>query len=417
MSDELQIDIRDLEIDADMPALQRVWREIGWSDSKQTDRAMLDFYAEGETGVAVINGEVECAVLAQFGTMRLDQQDLPLCVVSAVTTSRIARGLSLAQKLTARQLVNGQQAGAAVATLGMFDQGFYNKVGFGTGAYINEFAFDPGLLDVSLKARTPARLGVKQADQMLAAMMSRPRLHGSVVLNLPRTFKAELRMDDGFGLGYYDGPRLTHFVWMRPKGENGPYQVKWMGYENGDGLLELLALLKSLADQIYSIRLLEPPHVQLQSMLKRPFRAQAIAEKGKFYADQNTYAWYQLRVLDLPTCLDALSYAGPDIVFQLRLEDPIDGVLAVEDLAAERAAWRCLSGDWVVTLGRQSTAVSGTDAALPTLACTVNSFSRLLWGVASASSLAISDGVRAPLSLLESLDGVFTANPNPGWDF
>lgn len=417
MSDELQIDIRDLEIDADMPALQRVWREIGWSDSKQTDRAMLDFYAEGETGVAVINGEVECAVLAQFGTMRLDQQDLPLCVVSAVTTSRIARGLSLAQKLTARQLVNGQQAGAAVATLGMFDQGFYNKVGFGTGAYINEFAFDPGLLDVSLKARTPARLGVKQADQMLAAMMSRPRLHGSVVLNLPRTFKAELRMDDGFGLGYYDGPRLTHFVWMRPKGENGPYQVKWMGYENGDGLLELLALLKSLADQIYSIRLLEPPHVQLQSMLKRPFRAQAIAEKGKFYADQNTYAWYQLRVLDLPSCLDALSYSGPDIVFQLHLEDPIDGVLAAEDLAAERAAWRSLSGDWVVTLGRQSTAVSGTDAALPTLACTVNSFSRLLWGVASASSLAISDGVRAPLSLLESLDGVFTANPNPGWDF
>ena len=64
MSDELHIDLRDLEIDADMPALRRVWREIGWSDSKQTDRAMLDFYAEGETGVALINGEVECAVLA-----------------------------------------------------------------------------------------------------------------------------------------------------------------------------------------------------------------------------------------------------------------------------------------------------------------------------------------------------------------
>lgn len=105
------------------------------------------------------------------------------------------------------------------------------------------------------------------------------------------------------------------------------------------------------------------------------------------------------------------------MAFQLSLQDPIDSVLGAKELAAERAAWRSLSGDWVVTLGRQSTAVSGTDAALPTLACTVNSFSRLLWGVASASSLAISDGVRAPLSLLESLDGVFTANPNPGWDF
>ena len=417
MSDEPQVNIRDLEIDADMPALQRVWREIGWSDSTQTVRAMLDFYAEGETGVALINGEVECAVLAQRGTMRLDHQDLPLCVIAAVTTSRIARGLSLAQKLTARQLVKGQQAGASVATLGMFDQGFYNKVGFGTGAYVNEFAFDPGLLDVRCKARTPVRLSVEQADQMLGAMAARPPLHGSVVLNLPRTFKAELSMDDGFGLGYYDGSRLTHFVWMRPKGENGPYQVKWMGYENADGLLELLALLKSLADQIYSIRMLEPPHVQLQSMLKRPFRSQAIAAKGKFYADQNTYAWYQLRVLDLPSCLDALSYSGPDIAFQLRLEDPIDAVLAAEGLAAERADWRSLSGDWVVTLGDQSTAVSGTDEALPTLSCTVNSFSRLLWGVASASSLAISDGVTAPASLLASLDGMFTTNPNPGWDF
>jgi len=51
------------------------------------------------------------------------------------------------------------------------------------------------------------------------------------------------------------------------------------------------------------------------------------------------------------------------------------------------------------------------------LECSINTFSRLLWGVASASSLAISDGMKAPVSLLESLDGIFTANPNPGWDF
>ena len=91
-------------------------------------------------------------------------------VVAAVTTSRIARGLSLAQKLTARQLVKGQQAGASVATLGMFDQGFYNKVGFGTGAYVNEFAFDPGSLDVSLKLE-------RRCDWVLSRLMKcwRPR--------------------------------------------------------------------------------------------------------------------------------------------------------------------------------------------------------------------------------------------------
>jgi hypothetical protein len=49
--------------------------------------------------------------------------------------------------------------------------------------------------------------------------------------------------------------------------------------------------------------------------------------------------------------------------------------------------------------------------------CTVNTLSRLLWGVSRASSLAISDGLTAPVALLQALDGVFTANPNPGWEF
>ena len=89
-----------------------------------------------------------------------------------------------------------------------------------------------------------------------------------------------------------------------------------MGYSNGEQLLELLALLKSLADQIYSIKLREPPEIQLQSMLKRPFREQAIAEKGKYYAEQNTYAWYQLRILDLPACV-AQSVIQVPSTFQL----------------------------------------------------------------------------------------------------
>lgn len=412
-----QIEIRALDLDGDMSSLQRVWREIGWSDSERTDKSMRDFYAEGETGVAAINGDVECAVLTQTGTMRLDHDDLPACVVAAVTTSRIARGLSLAQKLTTRQLVHGQCSGAAVATLGMFDQGFYDKMGFGTGAYINEFSFDPGMLDVDAKPRTPVRLGLEHADQMLAVMVARPRQHGSVVIDLPQTFKAELDDDDRFGLGYFDGDRLTHFIWCKEKGENGPYRVEWIGYESGEGLLELLALLKSLADQIYSVFMIEPPHIQLQSMLKRPFRSQAIAETGKFIAEQNTYAWYQLRILDLPQCLSALRYQGPDIAFQLHVEDPLDALLEAPELARERDQWQSLSGDWSVTLGQQSSVSRGTDAELPALSCTVNSLSRLLWGVSRASSLAITDGLKARQPLLQALDGVFSANPNPGWDF
>ena len=117
---------------------------------------------------------------------------------------------------------------------------------------------------------------------MLAATVARPPVHGSVVVNLPLTFKAELSMDDdAFGLGYYEGSRLTHFVWVRAKGENGPYRVKWMGYENGDGLLELLALLKSLADQVYSIRMLEPLTCSCRACLKDPFAVRPLPKRAR----------------------------------------------------------------------------------------------------------------------------------------
>jgi len=411
MVQDVNIEIRDLDFEQDMASIRRIWREIGWSDSERADQAMPAFFETGSSSVGVANGEVECAVQAQSGTMRLDNQALPLCVIAAVTTSRVARGLSLAQQLTARELAKGQKRGEAVAVLGMFDQGFYNKVGFGTGAYINEFRVDPNLFDISLKPRTPRRLGVDDSGAMLAALMARPPLHGNVVINQNACFRAELSMEDGFGLGYYEGQRLTHFVWMKPQGELGPYKVKWMGYEDGQGLLEILALLKSMGDQVYSIHMIEPPHLQLQSILKRPFRSQAIAEEGKYAAEQSAYAWYQLRILDIPACLSALSYNGPDIAFRLNVQDPLDEMLARDP------AWRPVGGSFDVTLGQHAAVKPAQDNSLPALTCTINTLSRLIWGVSPASSLAISDGLQAPAELLTELDRVFTPNPNPGWDF
>ncbi len=422
MAQDANIEIRDFDMDKDMTALQRIWREIGWSDSERVDQAMTTFYSEGSCSVAVIKGtaqdrpvgsdSVECAVHAISGTKRLEETDLPLCVIAAVTTSRVARGLSLAQKLTARELAKARDRGAAVAVLGMFDQGFYDKVGFGTGAYMNEFRFDPSTLKVDLQPRAPKRLSPDDFESMLAALIARPRLHGAVVIQHPKCLQAELAMEDGFGLGYYTNDRLTHFVWMVPKGEHGPYKVKWMGYEDGHGLLELLALLKSLGDQVYSVHMVEPPHVQLQSMLKRPFRGQAIAEEGNYSAEQNTCAWYQLRVLDPAACVQALSYQGPELSFRLRLQDPLDSLLASDQ------GWQPISGSYEVTLGQHSSFVTATgESAQPVLSCSVNTFSRLIWGVAPASSLAISDGLQGPPELLTALDRVFRPNPNPGWDF
>ena len=423
-SDQTKVEYRTFNFKQDLNAIKRIWREVGWVTEDAPEKAMDIIFAVDDTVVGCINGKPECSVLAQSGTMRLDETDLPLCVIAAVTTSRIGRGLSFAQNLTAWQLARGAKKGAAVAALGMFDQGFYNKVGFGTGAYTNEFAIDPSSIDVSVKPRTPSRLTEDDSRAMLNAMVNRPRKHGAVVIDNPHSARAEcLLSENSFGLGYFAGKTLTHFIWLAGEGEHGPYTVEKMGYSNGEQLVELLALLKSLADQIYSIKLREPPEIQLQSMLKRPFREQAIAEEGKYYAEQNTYAWYQLRILDLPACVSAVSFTGSPVRFNLSLTDPVTEVLqAAKQITTKiREPWAGVAGDYVVEFGPQSGAHSvptgKLDKSLPTLSCSVNTFSRLLWGVAPATSLAISDGLRAPQTLLSALDPVFKTNPNPVWDF
>ena len=67
----------------------------------------------------------------------------------------------------------------------MFDQGFYNKVVLEPVPTLTNLPSIRDLWMSVLKARTPVRLGVEQADEMLAAMVARPPVHGSVVLNLP----------------------------------------------------------------------------------------------------------------------------------------------------------------------------------------------------------------------------------------
>jgi hypothetical protein len=95
----------------------------------------------------------------------------------------------------------------------------------------------------------------------------------------------------------------------------------------------------------------------------------------------------------------------------------MDQLLQWPELAEQRTCWLSLSGSWVLSLGPHAKVERGEDAGLSALTCSINTLSRLFWGVARASSLVISDGLAAPAELLSALDGAFTANPNPGWDF
>jgi hypothetical protein len=409
----VDIQTREFDYEKDLAHVKRIWREVGWVEDDDDEKQLDHFFAVGRTLVGTIDGIPECSVHITPGTMRLLQTDLSLCAVTAVTTSRIARGHQFAQRLTAAQLRQGAEEGAAVAALGMFDQGFYDKLGFGTGGYDHEFSFDPAALAVDIKPRTPKRLTADDYADMHRALVGRPRHHGSVVLHPDRLLRAEIGFEsDGFGLGYTENDQLTHFVWLDPEGERGPYTLRWLGYQDTDQLMELLALVKSLADQVYSAIVVEPADVQFQSLLTRPFRGRVLTRNSKHSSFHRAAAWAQLRILDVARCIEALRWASDDdLVFALEVSDPVVDFL-------EDGDWRGVGGSYVVRLGSQCSAVPGDDRSLPRVTSSVNALSRLLWGVASASSLSVTDDLSAPADLLASLDdGLRLPSPRMGWDF
>ena len=398
----------------DLAAVKRIWREVGWVEDETVD-ALDDFFACGVTLIARLNGAAECSVHTVPGSMRVQQTDLPLCAVTAVTTSRVARGYGFAKKLTAQQLRAGAENGAALAALGMFDQGYYDQLGFGTGAYDHEFAIDAANLNVD--HRVPAPIGLTRDDfaRVHEAMRQRNKVNGSVVLEPVRLMRAELGLrPDGFGLGYEQAGELTHFVWLTGEAERGPYDVRWLGYRTVEQLTELLGLLKSLADQVYSVRLMEPPEVQLQSMLQRPFRSTAVSRRSKFANEHTSFAWWQARILDLHSVVAALRVTGPGVRFQLQVTDPLAEMLSDTD------RWSGVGGNYLVTLGERSSVetISSEDTGVPRLTCSVNALTRLLLAVVPASSLAVTDDFAAPDDLLVALDQAINwPSPRPGWDF
>ena len=106
-SDLTKVEYRTFNFKQDLKAIKRIWREVGWVTEDAPEKALDIIFSVDDTVVGCINGNPECSVLAQSGTMRLDETDLPLCVIAAVTTSRIGRGQGFAQNFTAWQLARG----------------------------------------------------------------------------------------------------------------------------------------------------------------------------------------------------------------------------------------------------------------------------------------------------------------------
>lgn len=408
--------IRKYNKNDDLAHIKRIWKECGWIDDIAEDGKYIeDFYSVGDALVATMNGEAECAVHSSLGTIRYDNADLKLGAVTAVTTSHIARKQGFAKQMTADLLALQADQGCAVSALGMFDQGFYDKVGFGTGSYDQFVSFDPSTLRVAGHYRSPRRLKTDDFEQVHSAMRHRTRHHGGVNLDEAAIMKAELNWhDEPFGLGYFDGPggTLSHFIWGEMKGEHGPYSISWRAYQTTEQLYELLALIKSLADQVHSIKMIEFGEFQFQDLLKMPFRTRRIAEQGTHANYSRAMSYWQLRILDLETCINAMRCHGSGLRFNLALTDP------VEPFLTKKNDWRGLGGSYIINLGSRSTVEKGNASGIPTLSASVNAFSRLWFGVRPAVSLAITDQLAGDPELLSAIDlAIRVPRPHLGWDF
>lgn len=385
---------------SDLPAIQRIWKECGWVDSDEEAAAIEHFLADASGVVATIGEEAECAGTVHEGVIGYDGRDLPLAAVSSITTSRLGRKQGFATEVTARLLSGAAEAGSAVALLGIFEQGFYDQVGFGTGPYTIHYRFDPASLIVAYPERIPVRLSQDDWGEIAQCLASRKRLHGGVALDSATVYRAELGWTSpGFGLGFRsDDGELTHFVYCKTKGEDGPYSVEAIAYRDTEQLMELLGVLRSLGDQVRAVDLMEPPELQLQDVIRHPNRQRILTRGTDFAAGGRAHAWWQLRILNLDACVGARVHRGPSVRFNLTLSDPISRL---------DQSWSGLGGSYIVEISEPSTVESGTDPALPTLEASVAGFSRMWIGARSASSLAVTGELIGPPELLAALDDAF----------
>jgi hypothetical protein len=410
--------IRQYNPESDFDAVTRIWQEVGWIERGNDDHqeGLRHFVSEYTGLVAELDGAAECYVATGPGTIRYLDNELALSVVAAVTTSVVARRQGLAQRLTAEAIAHDAAKGALVSGLGIFDQGFYNKLGYGTGVYEHWYALDPAHLRIPGKPRPPRRVTKDDWEAMHRARRRRLRGHGSCTIEAAAATRSEtLWASNGFGLGYNDGAsgELSHYVWFSAKDlENGPLNAWWMAYESLDQFMELMAAIASLGDQIHIVRMREPAPIQLQDLIDQPFRRNRISEKSTYESRNRSAAYMQFRMCDIPACLAATKLDGYPVRFNLRLRDPIG------DLLDDSVEWRGVAGDYVVELGRDSSATTGVDGNLRTLEASVGAFTRLWMGVRPATGLAATDELAAPADLLGDLDRALRLPPpKADWDF
>ncbi|TYB30627.1 MAG: GNAT family N-acetyltransferase [Candidatus Mcinerneyibacterium aminivorans] len=393
----------------------RIWNECGWVGKDDKEAMELELKKLGGI-VAEIDNQVESLVVSTEGDIKYLNENLGLSVVTGVTTSLIARKKGIASKLTAKKLADDADKGMAVSGLTIFEQGFYNKLGFSSIGYHHYLKFTPESLNIRIKNKNYRRFSIDDYKKIHKSKTHRKRLHGSC--NLPEVYtRAELKYksDEILILGFADDNEIKHHICLRGKGKmNKPLNVSWMAYKNYNEFVELLGILKSFEDQIKLISLREPPDIQFQEFLKKPIFHHKLTEEGKYENTIKAFSYYQFRILDLEKCIEAIKIPEVNYSFNLLIEDPIEKYL--EDV---NSGWKGIGGKYKVHIGEKSFVEKGFDEDLETLETSVNGFTRWWIGAHKPEIIMLTDKFKANNNLIKKLDytSKFIPEPAPDWGF
>ncbi len=389
------------------------WRDAGWLE-KGSEKAAEEFIGSGSAMVGLENGRAVALATSGKGSMHhcLHSSDLPFCSINSVNVSFHGRKLGYAAALTTSLLAEAAERGDACAGLGMFEQGFYDRLGFSNMPYWNSVSLVPS--EIALEgefASRPVRLSAENWMEIHRNRTDRYRHHGSINLSSASTKAAMDFSGNCFVLGFRneDGELTHHIFFEKIAGENGPAYTGWLVYGNPSQFRNLLLVIKSLGDQLDIVRINEPPGVQIQALLKKPLSTRRRTLKS-VQAETRTLSWTQCRILDLEGCINGMNCPGESCSFNLRLHDPIT------DIMEKSRGWRGCSGDYTVFLSSDSRAVPGISPGLPMMECSVNTFTKLWNGSVRPTLLPFTDSISAPPELLRAVEKAVPM-PEPSFDW
>lgn len=395
-----------------------LWNEAGWAQDRTHALEAADvLYSMGQTWVMDAQGSGLAALVSTIpGTIQHGIAQVPLSIVRSVLVSRRYRRRGLALRGTAQALATAYAAGAQTSILGIFDQGFYDRLGYGTGPAHILWRIDPGFLRAPVPAAVPELLTLDDYEAVHRLRLRWANAHGQVVIPDPRATLTSLQMTlPGAMYGWWnaDHTELTHAIALTPNASMwGPVRVRFLFFETPAQFRELLGFLAGLGDQLRAIDLPGLAKIQWQDYVELPFARLRMGEGAALDTAPGALAYWQLRLLDLPGALASTSFHGPEIRFVFDCTDPIERYLPAD------SSWRGCGGTWRVSLGQQSHAEAGDDTTLPRLTGSINGFSRLWIGARSASALELTGELSGQPDLLAALDACcLTPVPNPGWEF